>query len=74
MAKKQPPFDTPSPVAEAIETAAYTDRAGEMKTDDEKLTAFNAIITALKPVSQADRYSVLNAAAKFHGFSIKLDV
>lgn len=74
MPRRPLPDPTASPVADVMEAAEYIDRAAETPVEDAKLKAFNDVAIALKTLSQADKYAVLNAAAKFHGMSIKLDV
>lgn len=62
----------PPTVADVVEGAAAVERMAD--TDDTNLKAFTAVVGALKGLSQQDKYCVLNAAAKFCGLSIKLDV
>jgi len=41
---------------------------------DPKLKAFNEVVAAMRVLVKAEQYAVLNAAAKYFEFTIKLDV
>lgn len=42
--------------------------------DDPKLKAFNEVVASVKVLEKAEQYAVLNAAARYFGMSIKLEL